>query len=492
MRKLCLSLLLGCMSMLAFSQPTFPVNGVADERETTYAFTHATLVKSPQETLRDATMIVRHGKILAAGNGISIPANAIVVDCSGKFIYPSFIDLYADYGMPAAQQGMGFTRGSFNFSQLTSNQKGAFGWNQAIKADVNAASLFVMDDGKAKAYREAGFGSVLTHQKDGIARGTGTFVTLASSKENKVILKDKASAHYSLNKGSSTQTYPSSMMGNIALLRQTYLDANWYKQNPEKEGVNLSLIAWNNSQSLPQVFEANDKWNILRADRIGDEFGVQYIIKTSGNEYQRIKEVAATGATLIVPLNYPMAMDVEDPNDARFVSLADMKHWELAPGNAAALEKAGIPFCLTTADLRSPASFMPNLRKAMETGLSETKALEALTTAPAKSLGVSSMIGTLEEGKIANFIIATGNVFNEKTVILENWIQGTKYAIKPERWTEASGSYALNVKGPQGSKSYTLQVKSNTSANVISTDTLSARITVDGKEQHPLERLCCR
>ena len=95
------------------------------------------------------------------------------------------------------------------------------------------------------------------------------------------------------------------MMGTIALLRQTYLDAQWYKTKPACEGLNLSLKAWNDKQDLPQIFEANDKWNDLRADRIGDEFGVQYIIKAGGNEYQRIKEMKATKATFIVPLNYP-------------------------------------------------------------------------------------------------------------------------------------------------------------------------------------------
>lgn len=54
---------------------------------------------------------------------------------------------------------------------------------------------------------------------------------------------------------------------------------------------------------------------------------------------------------------------MEDPADARFVSLEDMKHWELAPGNAAAFEKAGINFCLTTSDLRSTATFWSALRK---------------------------------------------------------------------------------------------------------------------------------
>jgi len=485
MRKICLAILLGCFSLSLFAQPTFPVNGVGDERETIYAFTHATIVKNSQSSLQDATMLIRNGKIIGLGNGVTIPASALVIDCTGKTIYPSFIDLYADYGMPAQQQmGGGMGRGGGGYgqaAQLTSNQKGAFGWNQAIKADVQAASLFVTDDSKAKSLREIGFGAVLTHQRDGIARGSGTLVSLANKKENTVILKEKASAHYSFSKGSSTQSYPSSMMGNISLLRQTYIDAQWYKNNADKEGVNLSLIAWNNNQSLPQIFEANDKWNALRADRIGDEFGVQYIIKTNGNEYQRAQEMAATKATLIVPVNYPMAMDVEDPNDARFVSLSDMKHWELAPTNAATLEKTGINFCLTTADLRSPAAFMSNLRKAIENGLSETKALDALTTTPAKTLGVDNMIGSLEEGKLANFLITTGNVFSDKTSILENWVQGNRYAVKTDKWSEVSGKYSLSISSNQGTKNYSLDVKSSSAASIIATDTLAVKFTMDGK-----------
>ena len=466
--------------MTLFSQPTFQVNGVGDERETTYAFKNATIVKSAQQQISNATMLVRNGKIIAIGTMVTVPTDAIVIDCSGKFIYPSFIDAYADYGMPA-QQGQGGFRGFGGPAQLTSNTKGAFGWNQAIKADVEASKVFVTDDAKAKPFREVGFGTVLTHHKDGIARGTGTVVTLANKKENLVIIKEKASAHYSFNKGSSTQSYPSSMMGNISLLRQTYLDAKWYKNNPDKEGVNLSMIAWNNTQSLPQVFEANDKWNIVRADKIGDEFGVQYIIKSNGNEYQRINDILATKSTLIVSLNFPMAMDVEDPNDARFVSVSDMKHWELAPTNPAALEKAGIPFCLTTADLRSPAAFMTNLRKAIDNGLSETKALEALTTTPASLFGVSNMVGSLEEGKLANFIITTGNVFSEKTSILENWIQGDKYVVKSDKWKDAAGNYNLSVQSAQGTKAFNLQVKSASAANVIATDTVSAKFSFDGK-----------
>ena len=129
--------------------------------------------------------------------------------------------------------------------QLTTATKGAYGWNQAIKSDADAFKVFAVDDAKAKPLREAGFGTVLSHVRDGIARGTGTVVTLANEKENLVIIKERASAHYSFNKGTSTQSYPSSMMGMIALLRQTYLDAQWYKNKPPQEGLNLSLQAWN-------------------------------------------------------------------------------------------------------------------------------------------------------------------------------------------------------------------------------------------------------
>jgi imidazolonepropionase-like amidohydrolase len=476
-----MAILLGCFSISLFAQPTFPVNGVADQRETMYAFKNATIVQDAQHVLNNATLLIRQDKIVAVGTTITIPSDAIVIDCSGKFIYPSFIDLYSDYGV-ATPQGQGFGgRNSFLNVQLNSNAKGAFGWNQAIKADVDAGSLFVVDDAKAKTLREAGFGAVLTHQRDGIARGTGTFVSLATIKENHAIIKEKASAHYSFNKGTSQQSYPSSMMGSIALLRQTYYDAKWYKNNAAKEGVNLSLNAWNNIQSLPQIFEANDKWNALRADKIGDEFGIQYIIKTNGNEYQRVSEIASTGAALIVPVNYPMAMDVEDPNDARFVSLSDMKHWELAPTNPASLEKAGLIFSLTTADLRSPNAFMGNLRKAIEHGLSESKALEALTAAPAKIIGVADVVGSLEQGKLANFIITTGNVFSEKSSIIENWIQGNRYGVKTDKWMDVAGSYALTVNGEKGFRNFTLQVKSSAAANVISNDTIATKFSFDGK-----------
>ena len=173
------------------------------------------------------------------------------------------------------------------------------------------------DSKSEDARRKLGFGLVFSLKKDGIARGSAVFVSLANEKENEIILKDKVAAMYSFNKGTSTQDYPSSLMGSIALLRQTYFDADWYrKQAPERVvggEVNISLDAWNKLQSLPQIFEAGDKLSVLRADKVGDEFKMQYIIKGSGDEYQRMDDIKATNARFILPLNFPATFDVEDP-----------------------------------------------------------------------------------------------------------------------------------------------------------------------------------
>lgn len=485
MRKIGLIVTLLLILIVSNAQETFPVNGVADKRNNCFAFTNCTIIKDAQITLLESTLIIRDGKIENVGKGITVPNDAIIIDCKGKYIYPSFIDIYTDYGMPQRQAGSNGPAmpDFFRTSQINNNQKGAFGWNQAIRADVDAITIFSVDENKAKQLRDIGFGAVVAHQKDGIIRGTGTIVTLNNKKENLVVLKDKVTSNLSFSKGSSTQSYPSSLMGTIALLRQHYYDAIWYKEskNVEQEGVNLSLKKINENWNLPQIIDpydrGNDLWNVLRADRIGDEFNIQYIIKASGKEYQRIKEITGTKAPLIVTLNFPQIQDLEDVNDARLVSLADLKNWELAPTNPGVIEKAGIPFCFSTADLKENKIFLSNIKKAIENGLSEKAALDALTKTPAKLIGMFDKIGSLDNGKLANFIITNGPIFSEKTNILQNWIQGEKNNVREELWKNINGNYKLSI----NNESFILNIKNNTTAYLINKDTFNTKFSFDGK-----------
>ncbi|GAB2777616.1 imidazolonepropionase-like amidohydrolase [Hymenobacter luteus] len=421
-------LLAGSLTAAHAQQPaTFPRNGVYDQRPGLYAFTHATIFLDYKTRLDDATLLIRDGKVEAVGPKVKIPAGAVVQDLKGRFIYPGFVDLYASYGVPEVKAPE--RQGRRSGPQLESTKAGAYDWNQAIHPEVNAAELFRVNAEQAEAYRRQGFGAVLTHQPDGIARGTAALVSLSSSRrESEVLLQDRSAATFSFEKGSSTQDYPSSLMGSIALLRQSYLDADWNQRNPTRE-QNLSLRALTQQRQLPAIFEVRDKLNALRADKLGDEFGVQYIIKGRGDEYQRIADIKATQAPLILTLNFPDAYQVDDVYDAARVSLQELKHWEMAPANPAMLAKAGVPFALSAADLKDKKKFLPNLRKAVQYGLSEQQALKALTATPAALVKAQDRVGALRPGMEANFLVCSGRLLAEDNVLLDNWVQGERYQL---------------------------------------------------------------
>ena len=430
----------------ALAQPgTFPRNGVYDQRPGLYAFTHATIQTDYQTRLADATLVIRDGKIVAVGPAatVTIPAGAVVQDLRGKYVYPGLVDIFTSYGVPEVKAPDRQSRRGAG-PQFDSQKPGAFDWNQAIHPEVSAAELFKVNADQAKAYRALGFGAVLTQQPDGLMRGTAALVSLNSErKENEVLLLDRAASGLSFDKGSSTQDYPSSLMGSIALLRQTYLDAQWNQRNPRRE-QNLSLLALTQQKALPAVFEVRDKNSALRADRVGDEAGVQYILKGHGDEYQRLSELKATGATFVLPVNFPEAYQVDDVYDAQRIALEDMQHWEQAPANAARLHQAGVAFCLTAADLKDKTKFWPNLRKAARYGLSEADVVQALTATPARLLHAEALVGSLRPGLEANFLVCSRPLLDEANVLLDNWVQGERYQLSTLP-TDYRGVYALQL-----------------------------------------------
>jgi imidazolonepropionase-like amidohydrolase len=445
MKKLFIILLsIVLLSPTIYSQTqTFPRNGVQDERVDLYAFTNATIVQDANTTLEGATLIIKGSVIESVGRGLQIPMGATVMDLKGKRIYPSFVESYSNYGVPEPKrEGAGGFRGD---PQAESRKKGAYNWNQAIVPETDAGSQFTINGTAADELRKIGFGSAITHIQDGIVRGTSALVALMDGRDQEAMLKNKVSANYSFSKGTSTQDYPNSGMGVVALLRQTYIDADWYKKTNGKSEFNISLDAFNNNQAIPQVFDGGDKFGVLRANKIAKEFGIQYVIKGIGDEYQRLDEIKATGANLIIPVNYPITPDVEDPNDERVVSLAEMKHWEMASSNASILSKAGINFALTTSNLKSKGDFMGNLRKALEMGLTEKAALAALTSTPAQLMKVDNMISSLKTGMLANFLITSDNIFKEGNIIYENWVKGKRYVLSDMNVKDLRGNYDLTV-----------------------------------------------
>jgi imidazolonepropionase-like amidohydrolase len=434
---------------LSIAQTTFPQNGVYDERDGLYAFTNATIQKSWNEKVENATLLIRNGRIEAVGTGIAVPKDAVVFDLKGRFIYPSFIDPFSNYGMPEAAPNM--QRGRGESQQPLSSKKGAYSWNEALKTEFKAGESFITNEKDAEILRGAGFGAVLTHRYDGISRGSAAVVLATNEREHTAILKPMAAHVLSFSKGTSAQPYPQSLMGGIALLRQTYLDGNWYTTGV-KEERNFSLEAWNALQNVPQIFAVGDRLEALRASKMGAEFNKKYIIKGAGDEYQRLDAVKATGSSLILPLAFPETYDVEDPIDALQINLSDLKHWELAPTNPAKMAAAGIEFSLTANGLKAKSDFLRQIQKAIEAGLTEGDALKAITATPAKMLGMEADLGSLEKGKIANFIVTNAPIFQKDTKIFHNWVGGKGYVLSNDMdKATLQGTYSLDL---TGAKSY--------------------------------------
>lgn len=443
MKKALLLLFLSVFLTKTYAQDYFPVNESVQNKNKNYTvFTNATIYVTPTQKIEKGTLLIQDGKVVSVGNNISIPKNTIAIDLEGKSIYPSFIDIYTSFGIEKPKSNL--SRGR-DRNPLYDTKRVGYYWNESIRPEVNTYETFKYDQPKAEELLKAGFGVVGTHIPDGIAQGTGILVALNNTENSKQIIANKITNHFSFTKSALTnQAYPSSLMGMMALLRQMYLDLDWYKKG-NSETKDLSLEALANNEKLVQIFATEDKLNSLRAAKIAKEFGLNYILKGSGNEFERIEEIKNTNAKYIIPISFPEAYDVSNPYLSNQIELADMRFWNQAPANLKVLSDNGIVFALTTDKLKKTEDFKPNLLKAIKYGFDKTKALEALTTIPAAILGKSNEVGSLKTGSYANFIITSGEIFDEKTVLYENWVQGTKYVVDDINAKDIRGNYDLTV-----------------------------------------------
>lgn len=418
------------------AQETLTPNGIADNRDSAYVLTNANIYL-PDGDLVQGSLLIRDGRIVEISNANDVPEGYFEIDSHGHYIYPGLIDIYTDLGIPELESNdsNGAAENLFPSAQ-------AFNVNDAIRSNFRASTAYTPDEEAIQKYRELGFSSVLSLRPDGIARGTSALITLGDQNANEAIIVPDVAAHYSLDKGSSTQSMPTSLMGSFALLRQTHLDAEWFVNQDPRPFTDDTLEAWNNTRSLPQIMEV-DNWQLaLTADKVGDEFSTQYVLKTSGDSYKRAELIAQTNAALIVPLSFPEAPDVADPIAAEDVSFEDLKHWEMAPYNLRILSEQGIEFAITSSD--GDGDFWKELRQAVRNGLPEQTAIDALTRVPAELLGLSDRVGSLQPGAVANFLVTSGPLLAEETVMLDNWIAGERYQLNAD-FDSRQGSYAFAV-----------------------------------------------
>ncbi len=425
----------------AASERTEPVEGLRQNTPSVHAFTGATVVISPGETLENATLVIRNGLIESVGAGISVPTDARVWDLEGKTIYAGFIDAHATVG----QQ-----------NPRTESERGAVSWNPQLRSHLDAAGEYNADGDGAGALRSQGFTAALSVPTLGIWRGRAAAVSLNEGPVRERLLRGEVAQSLSLRRSRELGTgYPTSGMGAIAFIRQTFLDADWHDraraahaENPAgtprpETNAALAALAPAARGEQPILLEALSDDEILRGLRLAGEFSFDLWILGSGHEYRIADVLAEAGRPLILPVNFPSTPGAATPEEALGLSLEELRHWHLAPENPARLAAAGIPFALTTHGLGRPGNFLANLRKAVQRGLDPETALEALTTRPAALLGLEATHGTLEAGKAANFIVAEGDLFASGGKVVDVWVDGVRHRVGDLDEIDARGEWRV-------------------------------------------------
>ncbi len=431
-----------------------PPDGIRENSPTVHALTNAKIIVAPGVVIDKGTVVVRDGIIIEVGANVSIPPDARLWDMSGMTIYPGFIDSYSDLGMPKKPEPS-FSGEQGPPSKPPEPAHGPRYWNENVHASLNAEDLFSLDQKAAEKLRNEGFTAAVLVPQSGVFRGSSSLINLGDGKVNELLVKAHVAQQIAFET-SRGEEYPNSLMGAIALIRQTILDAQWYKEamqaaakysdepRPEIDSDLASLDALAAGKQLA-VFETGDEENILRAAAIAKEFRLNYLVRGSGREFRRLDAIKALGIPVILPVNFPDPPSVQTPEEALNVSLDELEYWDQAPENPGKLSEAGITFALTTSGLKDVSTFLSNIRNSVKRALTENAALAALTTNPAKLWGVEKSMGSIAVGKLANFLAADGNIFDEKTNITETWVRGKRYEVKPKDPLDPRGTWQLHL-----------------------------------------------
>ncbi len=413
-----------------------PVAGLRENVPSDVLLRGATLVDGPDFYHEPASpsltgdVLIRNGSIVGVAPSIEPPPGCEVVDCTGKTLYAGWINAWHT----ATNDDVTPARSHDDY------------WNANITPGRRIRELSAVAN--AETLRRQGFTTTVLAPPGRILGGRPSVWSLNESKDGSTgpqriaDLPWMSAAMTVPQPNDAGESYPNSPMGAIALLRQALYDARWYGEATAAYHVNTSLPQPNLSSTLQRlndamtsssfVFDSPNERMVLRADKIADEFSVQAIIRGSGREYRDADAIAATNHALLLPLNFPDEPNVATPAEAREVELVDLMHWKLAPTNPAEMMARGASICLTTDRMDDASKFLTQLRTAIKHGLSRRDAIAALTTTPARVLGIDNNHGRIATGMIANLILTDRDVFDKDTKVLQVYVGGQKFEINAE------------------------------------------------------------
>ncbi len=402
--------------------------------------------RSSQDVGKTGDVLIRGGSIVAVAPSVEPPPGCQIIDCSGKTLSAGWINAWHEVGS----------------DQMTPAEAGDDYWNANIVVNRRIRELSAVPD--AEKLRSQGFTTSVLAPRGRILGGRPSVWSLNESEDDQPGPQRLAettwmTAAMSVPRSNDAgEHYPNSPMGAVALLRQSLFDARWYGEATVAYRADPTLPKPNYSASLAAlqpamssstfVFDGSNERMALRADDIATEFSLRAIVRGSGREYRDAVAIAATGRAILLPLNFPSGPDVATPEDAREIDLVDLLHWKFAPTNPAEMVNRGASICLTTDRLNDVGKFRAHLREAVDSGLSHRDAIAAVTTTPARLLGIDATHGHIAIGMSADLILADGNLFDEDTDVLKVFVAGQEFEITAKPGDELKsivGSWRLRT-----------------------------------------------
>jgi imidazolonepropionase-like amidohydrolase len=410
-----------------------------------YAITGARIVTAAGPSIPSGTVVIRNGIIEAVGASVDVPADALVIDAKGASVYPGLIDMGSTVGVTApaiADPRNGATREEVDR------------WRRSmiLRPEVSAATLVQVDLSDLTKRASAGITTLLSTPPGEVVQGQSALVNVAAPADDPqigdiaaprrglIVVKSPVALHVAFSEGPSRyRAYPESLMGVMAFVRQAFLDARHYQAEQQfyaKAGPgssrplddpSLAAMAAAVDGREPVAFRANAAREIRRALKMAKELKLDPIITGAREADQIVSELKASSTRVILSLDYPvrskaLAPDADEP-------LRILRERANAPKTAAALEAAGVLFAFQSDGLKEPREFIANAGKAVKAGLAPDAAVRALTINAAKIAGVGDKVGSIEKGKIANLIVADGDLFEEKTTMRHVFIDGRLVAL---------------------------------------------------------------
>lgn len=381
------------------------------------------------QTIDKGNIFIQGGKIVAVGADVAAPTGATVFDAKGASVYPGFIDAYTTNGLKVPDAPAAGTpptiRDQAPPTMWHGNRKG-------IRGDIVASKVLDLKGKGAENYAQ-GITTALISSGAGTVRGIATIVDYTATGN---VLNPTFGGEFSFRGGGGGGggIYPGTLFGITATLRQTLADTQFYatQTNPTKDVTyeNLGPVV---AGKLPAIFSVDSAREIIRATRIAAEFNLKLIIAGGKEGYRDIDVLKAKGISVLASVDQGLepTLTPDKGISATPVEVLKERHdtWVEHNANIKKMTEAGIPVAFSTGSI-GLSDFLKNIRKLVTGGLPKATALKALTSGAAEILGISSQVGTIEPGKLANLVIMSGDFADEKSEVLSVVVEGQKIEVK--------------------------------------------------------------